>query len=179
MVKSIDLSEKIELDKNKKHTIEVVVDRIVIKEDVQTRLADSLKQRLSWRRSESLSILWIKRSCCSAQNLACPECGFSVEELAPRMFSFNSPFGACPDCDGLGSQMIVDPDLLVPDTKLTIEEGAFEAWAGSTSNYYPQFLAAVCEHYEIPRNVPVSETNSDQMKSYLLWNRRREDSFPL
>ena len=105
MARSIELSEKIELEKNKKHTIEVVVDRIVVKDDVQTRLADSLETALEvgeW--SESSSISWSKKSCCSAQNLACPECGFSIEELAPRMFSFNSPFGACPDCDGLGSQ---------------------------------------------------------------------------
>jgi excinuclease ABC subunit A len=164
---TVDLAEKIELDKNKKHTIEVVVDRIVIKEDVQTRLADSLETALKLANGRVIVDIIDKEELLFSQNLACPECGFSVEELAPRMFSFNSPFGACPDCDGLGSQMIVDPDLLVPDMKLTIEEGAFEAWAGSTSNYYPQFLAAVCEHYSIPRNVPVSEINSDQMKVIL------------
>lgn len=164
---TVDLAEKIELDKNKKHTIEVVVDRIVIKEDVQTRLADSLETALKLANGRVIVDIFDKEELLFSQNLACPECGFSVEELAPRMFSFNSPFGACPDCDGLGSQMIVDPDLLVPDAKLTIEEGAFEAWAGSTSNYYPQFLAAVCEHYSIPRNVPVSEINSDQMKVIL------------
>lgn len=164
---TVDLAEKIELDKNKKHTIEVVVDRIVIKEDVQTRLADSLETALKLANGRVIVDIIDKEELLFSQNLACPECGFSVEELAPRMFSFNSPFGACPDCDGLGSQMIVDPDLLVPDMKLTIEEGAFEAWAGSTSNYYPQFLAAVCEHYSIPRNVPVSEVSSDQMKVIL------------
>jgi excinuclease ABC subunit A len=164
---TIDLSEKIELDKNKKHTIDVVVDRIVVKDDVQTRLADSLETALKLANGRVIVDIMDKEELLFSQNLACPECGFSVEELAPRMFSFNSPFGACPDCDGLGSQMIVDPDLLVPDMKLTIEEGAFEAWAGSTSNYYPQFLAAVCEHYGIPRNVPVSEISSDQMKVIL------------
>lgn len=162
-----DLSEKIELDKNKKHTIDVVVDRIVVKDDVQTRLADSLETALKLANGRVIVDIMEKEELLFSQNLACPECGFSVEELAPRMFSFNSPFGACPDCDGLGSQMIVDPDLLVPDNKLTIEEGAFEAWAGSTSNYYPQFLAAVCEHYKIPRNVPVSEISNDQMKVIL------------
>ncbi|TXK80915.1 excinuclease ABC subunit UvrA [Paenibacillus sp. N3.4] len=164
---TLDLSEKIELDKNKKHTIEVVVDRIVVKEDVQTRLADSLETALKLANGRVIVDIMDKEELLFSQNLACPECGFSVEELAPRMFSFNSPFGACPECDGLGSQMIVDPDLLVPDNKLTIEDGAFEAWAGSTSNYYPQFLAAVCEHYKIPRNVPVSEISSDQMKVIL------------
>lgn len=164
---TIDLSEKIELDKNKKHTIDVVVDRIVIKEDVQTRLADSLETALKLANGRVIVDIIDKEELMFSQNLACPECGFSVEELAPRMFSFNSPFGACPECDGLGSQMIVDPDLLVPDMKLTIEEGAFEAWAGSTSNYYPQFLAAVCEHYSIPRNVSVSGLSSEQMKVIL------------
>ncbi|KRE97913.1 ABC-ATPase UvrA [Paenibacillus sp. Soil766] len=164
---TVDLSEKIELDKNKKHTIDVVVDRIVVKDDVQTRLADSLETALKLANGRVIVDVMEKEELLFSQNLACPECGFSVEELAPRMFSFNSPFGACPDCDGLGSQMIVDPDLLVPDMKLTIEEGAFEAWAGSTSNYYPQFLAAVCEHYKIPRNVPVSEISSDQLKVIL------------
>ncbi|MZQ85739.1 excinuclease ABC subunit UvrA [Paenibacillus sp. 5J-6] len=164
---TIDLSEKIELDKNKKHTIDVVVDRIVIKEDVQTRLADSLETALKLANGRVIVDIIDKEELMFSQNLACPECGFSVEELAPRMFSFNSPFGACPECDGLGSQMIVDPELLVPDMKLTIEEGAFEAWAGSTSNYYPQFLAAVCEHYSIPRDVSVSELTSEQMKVIL------------
>ncbi|OPH54515.1 excinuclease ABC subunit A [Paenibacillus ferrarius] len=164
---TLDLSEKIELDKNKKHTIDVVVDRIVIKEDVATRLADSLETALKLANGRVIVDIIDQEELMFSQNLACPECGFSVEELAPRMFSFNSPFGACPDCDGLGSQMIVDPDLLVPDMKLTIEEGAFEAWAGSTSNYYPQFLAAVCEHYNIKRNVSVSELTSEQMKVIL------------
>ncbi|NOV00428.1 excinuclease ABC subunit UvrA [Paenibacillus planticolens] len=164
---TMDLGEKIELDKNKKHTIDVVVDRIVIKEDVQTRLADSLETALKLANGRVIVDVIDQEELMFSQNLACPECGFSVEELAPRMFSFNSPFGACSECDGLGSQMIVDPDLLVPDTKLTIEEGAFEAWAGSTSNYYPQFLAAVCEHYSISRTVPVAELSSEQMKVIL------------
>lgn len=83
------------------------------------------------------------------------------------MFSFNSPYGACPECDGLGMKMVVDPDLLLPDRSKSIEEGAFLAWAGSTSNYYPQFLKAVSEHYGIPQNVPVSELTSEQMKKLL------------
>ncbi|MEK8131776.1 excinuclease ABC subunit UvrA [Paenibacillus filicis] len=162
-----DLSETIELEKNKKHTIEVVVDRIVVKEDVQSRLADSLETALKLADGRVIVDVMEKEELLFSQNLACPECGFSIEELAPRMFSFNSPFGACPDCDGLGQKMIVDPDLLVPDAKLTIENGAFEAWAGSTSNYYPQFLAAVCEHYGIPRDIPVSELTKEQMNKLL------------
>ncbi|WP_040952480.1 excinuclease ABC subunit UvrA [Gorillibacterium massiliense] len=158
-----DLSETIELEKNKKHTIEVVVDRIVIKSDVHARLADSLETALKMGEGKVLVDVMEHEELLFSQNLACPECGFSMDELSPRMFSFNSPFGACPECDGLGSKMIVDPELLAPDRSKTIEDGAFEAWAGSTSNYYPQFLAAVCRHYGIPMDIPVSEMQSDHL----------------
>jgi excinuclease ABC subunit A len=164
---NMDLSEKIELDKNKKHNIEVVVDRIVVKDDVQSRLADSLETALKLGEGRVIVDMMDEGELLFSQNLACPECGFSIEELAPRMFSFNSPFGACPDCDGLGSKMIIDPDLLVPNPQLSIEQGAFEAWAGSTSNYYPQFLAAVCEHYKISKTIPVAELTAEQMKKLL------------
>ncbi|MDF2813886.1 MAG: uvrA [Paenibacillus sp.] len=162
-----DLSEKIELDKNKKHSIEVVVDRIIVKDDVHSRLADSLETALKLSEGRVLVDVMEQEELLFSQKLACPECGFSIEELAPRMFSFNSPYGACPDCDGLGVKMIVDPDLLVPNAELTIDDGAFEAWAGSTSNYYPQFLASVCQHYAIPRDVPVSSLTAEQMKKLL------------
>ncbi len=162
-----DLSDKIELEKNKKHNIEVVVDRIVIKEDIASRLADSIEMALKLSDGQVIVDVMEKEELLFSSKLACPECGFSIDELAPRMFSFNSPFGACPECDGLGAKMIVDPDLLVPDTSRTIEDGAFEAWAGSTSNYYPQFLNAVCTHYGIPRDVPVADLTTEQMKKLL------------
>lgn len=162
-----DLSENIELEKNKKHTIEVVVDRIVIKEDVEPRLADSIETALKLSGGQILVDIIGQEELRFSSNFACPICGFSMEELSPRMFSFNSPFGACPECDGLGVKMIVDPDLLVPDQEKSIEEGAFEAWAGSTSNYYPQFLKSVCEHYNIPQDVPVSQLTPDQMEKLL------------
>lgn len=162
-----ELSEKIELEKNKKHSIEVVVDRIVVKSDIHSRLADSLETALKLSEGRVLVDIIDQEELLFSSNLACPECGFSVEELAPRMFSFNSPYGACPECDGLGAKMIVDPDLLVPDTTKSIDDAAFLAWAGSTSNYYPQFLSAVCEHYDIPQNVPVSELSPEQMKKLL------------
>lgn len=162
-----DLSEAIELEKNKKHTIEVVVDRIVVKEDVQARLADSIETALKISGGQLLVDIIGQEELRFSSNFACPICGFSMEELSPRMFSFNSPFGACPDCDGLGVKMIVDPELLVPDPSKTIENGAFDAWAGGTSNYYPQFLRSVCEHYKIPTDVPVSELSADQMNKLL------------
>lgn len=162
-----DLAEKIELEKNKKHSIEVVVDRIVVKDDVATRLADSLETALKLSDGKVIVDIIDKEELMFNSNLACPICGFSMEELAPRMFSFNSPFGACPECDGLGAKMVIDPELLVPDRSRSIDDGAFEAWAGSTSNYYPQFLAAVCAHYGIPTNVPVSELTDKQMNTIL------------
>ncbi|WP_020619569.1 excinuclease ABC subunit UvrA [Paenibacillus daejeonensis] len=162
-----DLSEEITLEKNKKHTIELVVDRIVVKDDVQTRLADSLETALKIAEGKVLVDVMGQEELLFSSSLACPECGFSIDELSPRMFSFNSPFGACPDCDGLGSKMIVDPDLLVPNPDKSIEEGAFEAWAGSTSNYYPQFLKSVCKHYGIPLDKPVSELPPEMLKKLL------------
>ncbi|MGG4394280.1 excinuclease ABC subunit UvrA [Paenibacillus thiaminolyticus] len=162
-----DVSETIELEKNRKHNIEVVVDRIVVKDDVQARLADSIETALHMSGGRIIVDIIGEEELVFSSNLACPECGFSIDELSPRMFSFNSPFGACPDCDGLGVKMIVDPELLVPDSQKTIEDGAFEAWAGSTSNYYPQFLQAVCEHYGIPTDVPVSQLEPEQMTKLL------------
>lgn len=162
-----DLSEDIELEKNKKHTIEVVVDRIVVKDDVETRLTDSLETALKLSGGKILVDIIGQEELLFSSTFACPICGFSIEELAPRMFSFNSPFGACTECDGLGMNMLVDPDLLIPDAEKSIEEGAFLAWTGSTSNYYPQFLKSVCEHFKIPQNVPVSSLSPDHMTKLL------------
>ncbi|MFB5763795.1 excinuclease ABC subunit UvrA [Paenibacillus medicaginis] len=162
-----DLSEPIELEKNKKHTIEVVVDRIVVKEDVRARLADSIETALKLSGGQLLVDIIGQEELRFSSNFACPICGFSIEELAPRMFSFNSPFGACPDCDGLGVKMVVDPELLVPDPRRSVEKGAFEAWSGGTSTYYPQFLKSVCEHFDIPQEVPVSELTQGQMSIIL------------
>ncbi|MFD2615584.1 excinuclease ABC subunit UvrA [Paenibacillus gansuensis] len=162
-----EVTEKIELEKNKKHNIELVIDRIVIKDEVETRLADSIETALKWGEGKVLVDVIDKEELMFSSNLACPECGFSIDELSPRMFSFNSPFGACAECDGLGSKMIVDPDLLVPDPGKSIDQGAFEAWAGSTSNYYPQFLDSVCKHYGIPTDKPVKDLTPEQMKKLL------------
>ncbi|CQR58559.1 excinuclease ABC subunit UvrA [Paenibacillus riograndensis] len=162
-----EVTEDIVLEKNKKHTIEVVVDRIVIKDDVQTRLTDSLETALKLSGGQILVDIIGQEELLFSSSFACPVCGFSIEELAPRMFSFNSPFGACPECDGLGMKMVVDPDLLIPDQEKSIEEGAFLAWTGSTSNYYPQFLKSVCEHFGIPQNVPVSSLSPEHMNKLL------------
>jgi len=162
-----DLSEEIELEKNKKHTIEVVVDRIVIKGEVESRLTDSLETALKLSGGQIIVDIIDQEELLFSASFACPVCGFSIEELAPRMFSFNSPFGACTECDGLGVKMVVDPDLLIPDMEKSVAEGAFLAWTGSTSNYYPQFLKSVCEHFKIPQNVPVSALTPEQMNKLL------------
>lgn len=162
-----DLSENIELEKNKKHSIEVIVDRIVVKEDVRSRLSDSIETALKMSGGQLLVDIIGQEELRFSSNFACPICGFSMDELSPRMFSFNSPFGACQECDGLGAKMVIDPDLLIPNPDKSIEQGAFEAWAGSTSNYYPQFLRSVCEHFEIPQDVPVSELTKEQMDKLL------------
>ncbi|MDQ0089950.1 excinuclease ABC subunit A [Paenibacillus anaericanus] len=162
-----DLSENIELEKNKKHSIEVIVDRIVVKEDVRSRLSDSIETALKMSGGQLLVDIIGQEELRFSSNFACPICGFSIDELSPRMFSFNSPFGACQECDGLGAKMVIDPDLLIPNPDKSIEQGAFEAWAGSTSNYYPQFLRSVCEHFDIPQDVPVSELTKEQMDKLL------------
>lgn len=162
-----DLSESIELEKNKKHTIEVVVDRIVVKEDIEARLADSIETALNLSGGQLLVDIMGQEELRFSSNFACPICGFSMEELTPRMFSFNTPFGACPDCDGLGVEMIVDPELLVPDMGKSVEEGAFAAWSGGTSTYYPQFLKSVCAHFGIPLDKPVSTFSQEQMNKLL------------
>ncbi|GAB6991369.1 excinuclease ABC subunit UvrA [Paenibacillus pini] len=162
-----ELAENIELEKNKKHTIEVVVDRIVIKEGVESRLADSIETALKLSGGQLLVDVIDQEELRFSSNFACPICGFSMEELSPRMFSFNSPFGACQECDGLGVKMIVDPDLLIPDMDKSIEDGAFLAWTGSTSNYYPQFLSSVCAHFGIPQDVPVGKLKSEDMDKLL------------
>ncbi|SEL33703.1 excinuclease ABC subunit A [Paenibacillus sp. cl141a] len=162
-----DLSESIELEKNKKHTIEVVVDRIVVKEDIEARLADSIETALNLSGGQLLVDIMGQEELRFSSNFACPICGFSMEELTPRMFSFNTPFGACPDCDGLGVEMIVDPELLVPDMSKSVEEGAFAAWSGGTSTYYPQFLKSVCAHFGIPLDKPVSTFSQEQMNKLL------------
>ncbi|MCL6445214.1 MAG: excinuclease ABC subunit UvrA, partial [Alicyclobacillus sp.] len=163
----VDLADPIKLEKNKKHNIEVVVDRIVIKPDVQGRLADSLETALGLAGGIVLADVIGQDELLFSQNLACPNCGFSVEELAPRMFSFNSPFGACEACSGLGVNMEIDEDLLIPDPTRTIADGAIVPWAGSTSTYYPQLLEAACAHYGIPVDVPVADIPQEQLDKLL------------
>ena len=123
-----DLTEEIPLDKNKKHNIEIVVDRLVIKEDIHRRLTDSVETAAALAGGlVVINIVGEDRDILFSQNYACEDCGISIEELSPRMFSFNNPYGACPTCTGLGAQLKVDPDLIIPNRKLSILEGAITA----------------------------------------------------
>jgi len=151
---TIELTDEIELDKNKKHSIEVVVDRLVVRPDVEGRLADSLETALRLADGRAIIDKMDGTELLFSEHHACPICGFSIGELEPRMFSFNSPFGACPTCDGLGTKLDVDPELVIPDPSKTLKEGAVVAWQPTSSQYYPQLLASMCKHFDIDMDVP-------------------------
>jgi len=158
-----EVAESITLEKNKKHTIEVVVDRIVVRPDLGTRLADSLETALGLSGGLVGIDVIGQEDLLFSQNFACPTCGFSVGELAPRMFSFNSPFGACEACTGLGVHMEVDEELVIPDWSKSVAEGAVVPWLGSTSTYYPQLLASACKSFGVPTDIAVAEISKEQM----------------
>lgn len=152
-----DLGDEIVLEKNKKHSIEVVIDRIVVKEGIAARLADSLEAALKLGEGRVLIDIMDVEELVFSEHHACPLCGFSISELEPRMFSFNSPYGACPDCDGLGSKLEVDLDLVVPNRDLSLKAHAIAPWEPTSSQYYPQLLESVCNHYGIDMDIPVRE----------------------
>lgn len=163
----LDLGEEIELEKNKKHSIEVVVDRIVVKEGIASRVADSLETALKLGEGKVIVDVIGEEELLFSENHACPLCGFSIGELEPRMFSFNSPFGACPECDGLGSKLEVDVDLVIPNKDLTLKQHAIAPWEPTSSQYYPQLLEAVCGHYGIDMDIPVKDIPDSQLDKIL------------
>lgn len=154
-----DLSETIQLEKNKKHTIEIVVDRLVIHSDIRSRLADSVETASSL--SGGLTIINVVdgKDYLFSQNYACPEHGISVEELTPRMFSFNSPFGACPKCAGLGVFMKIDPKLILPDQSLSISRGGLKAsgWAMEGNTIAAMYLNGLAKHYHFSLDTPIGK----------------------
>ncbi|KQC46049.1 ABC-ATPase UvrA [Geobacillus sp. Sah69] len=162
-----ELTEDIELERNKKHSIDVVVDRIIIKDGIASRLADSLETALKLADGKVVVDVIGEGELLFSEKHACPYCGFSIGELEPRLFSFNSPFGACPDCDGLGVKLEVDLDLVIPNDELTLKEHAIAPWEPQSSQYYPQLLEAVCRHYGIPMDVPVKELPKEQLAKIL------------
>jgi excinuclease ABC subunit A len=168
-----ELEEEITLEKNKKHSIEIIVDRLVIKEGLEKRLADSLEVALKY--GDGLVIIAVidGEEMLFSSTFACPECGFSVEDLAPRMFSFNSPYGACPECSGLGSKAEMDPDLVVPDRRRSLQEGAIAPWRPGTQGYYQQQLSAVAVHYSIDMDTPFADLPEEKQKLLLAGCRER------
>jgi excinuclease ABC subunit A len=149
-----DLSEEIVLDKNKKHTIEVLVDRLVVKEGGGKRLADSLATALNL--SEGIVKVEVGggEELVFSEKFACVDCGISYPEISPRMFSFNNPYGACPQCDGLGTTNYFDPDLIIPNQEVSIREGAVIPWQGRNSMYFHQTLQSLADHYRIDLYTP-------------------------
>ena len=171
-----ELSEEIKLDKNKKHTIEVVVDRVVIKDGIMRRLADSVETAASLANGLVIAdVVSENRQILFSQNYACPDCGISIEELTPRMFSFNTPYGACPKCDGLGMQLLVDPDLIIPDDSLSINGGAIKAtgWGSSADSIAAMYYNALAEKYGFTLDTPISEL-PDGVKDILLYGSKGE-----
>ncbi|WP_077619484.1 excinuclease ABC subunit UvrA [Bacillus sinesaloumensis] len=162
-----ELSDDIELEKNKKHSIEVVIDRIVVKDGVSARLSDSLEAALRLGEGKVIIDVIGEEELLFSELHSCPLCGFSIGELEPRMFSFNSPFGACPDCDGLGSKLEVDPELVIPDWDLSLRKHAIAPWEPTSSQYYPQLLESVCIHYGIDMDIPVKDIPKHLMDKVL------------
>ena len=163
-----DLSEEIKLEKNKKHTIEIVVDRLVIKPEIRSRLADSLETALSLAGGIAL-VDADGQELTFSSNYACPEHDISIEELNPRMFSFNAPYGACEKCTGLGTFLKVDPDLVIPNKRLTIREGAIRAsgWYYAEGGIAQMYYEGLAEHYHFSLDVPVGKLPKEAIEVLL------------
>ncbi|CAM3178365.1 excinuclease ABC subunit UvrA [Lactococcus hircilactis] len=172
-----DVTEAPVLDKNKKHTIEIVIDRIVVKEGIRSRLFDSVEAAL--HQSEGYVVIdkMDGKPLLFSEFYACPVCGFTVPELEPRLFSFNAPFGSCPDCDGLGLKQEVDVDLVVPDETKTLSQGAISAWNPISSNYYPTMLKCMCDDFGIDMDTPWEELSDDEKQIILYGSGDRQFHF--
>ena len=173
-----DLSEEIKLEKNKKHSIEIVVDRLVIRDDIARRLTDSVE--IASGLSGGLVVINVvgeDRDILFSQNYACEDCGVSIEELTPRMFSFNNPYGACPTCTGLGSQLKVDPDLVIPNKNLSILEGAITAsgWSNIKSDGISRmYFDALSKKYRFKLDTPVKDLSKEVMDVILYGTKGEE-----
>jgi len=152
-----DISEVPALEKNKKHDIAIIVDRIVIKEGIRSRLFDSFESALRLADGYAVVDVIDQEEMLFSEHYSCPYCGFTVGELEPRLFSFNAPFGACPECDGLGIKLEVDVDLVVPDPTKTLHQGALIPWNPISSNYYPQMLEQACLYFDVDFDKPFED----------------------
>ncbi len=168
-----DLAEEIALEKNKRHDIDLVIDRLILKDGVRKRLRDSLE--LAAARAEGLVRIVTTggEEMLFSEKYACPDCGISIPELTPRMFSFNNPYGACPDCNGLGSSMRFTEYLVVPDAGLSLRDGAIAPWAGRQSLYYYNLLDALCDHYGFDVNTPFNKL-PEKIQKMLLYGSGNE-----
>ncbi len=156
-----DVDEELDLNKNQMHSIDIVVDRIVVKDGIRSRLFDSFEAALRLSGGYAVADLIDGEPILFSEHYACPICGFTVGELEPRLFSFNAPFGACPDCDGLGMKLEIDPDLIIPDDTKTLSEGAVAPWNPSSSKYYPDMLAQACAQADIDMDTPWKDLSKD------------------
>lgn len=159
--------DEIELAKTKKHDISVVVDRIVVKESARSRIADSVQ--IALKKSDGIMMVDVvgDKEIIFSEKLACPDCNLSFEELTPRIFSFNAPYGACERCAGLGADFVVDPDLVVPDKSISLNQGAIYAWATrSATTYYHDLLSSVCSAYKIDMDAPFE--NLSKKEQYII-----------
>jgi excinuclease ABC subunit A len=173
--KLYEIDEVPDLNKKLKHDIEVVVDRLVIRDDLGNRLADSVETAL--RLAEGLIIVEnadSKEQTVYSEKFACPVSGFTIPEIEPRLFSFNSPHGACPNCDGLGVKLYVDPDLVVPDTTKSIDDGAVEPWSGGFAPFYLQAMEAVAKHYGFKTTTPWNKLKQEH-RDYILYGSGDDD----
>jgi len=172
----VELGSDIKLKKNVKHTIEAVVDRLIVKKRAARRLADSVETAL--RTSGGTVLINIKkRDLLFSEQSACLHCNISYEELTPRMFSFNSPYGACPDCGGLGQKMEVDPNLVIPDPSLPLNHGAVHPWKSDNANWYRYMLKGVAEHYGFKLSTPFEKLPVRLQEVILYGSGREEISF--
>lgn len=165
-----DLDSVPELDKNKKHTVNVVIDRIIIKEEIRSRLFDSFESALRLSDGYAIADVIGGDPIPFSEQYACPICGFTVGELEPRLFSFNAPTGACPECEGLGLKLEVDIDLVVPDQTKTLKEGAIVPWNPISSQYYPQMLEQFCKSVGIDMDTPFNKLSKKQQQQILYGN---------
>ena len=172
-----ELDEEIKLEKNKKHNVEIVVDRLIVRPDIQQRLTDSVETASALSGGlVVINLLREEQDLMFSQNYACEDCGISIEELTPRMFSFNNPFGACPTCTGLGSQLKVDPTLIVPDEKLSILEGAIQAsgWGNIRSDGISRmYFEALAKKYHFSLSTPWNEL-ADEVRDIILYGTKGE-----
>ena len=166
----MEIDDEIRLDKNRKHTIEIVVDRLIVREGIQKRLTDSIETALNLAGGLLVIDVMGKEELLFSQNYACPDCGISIEELTPRMFSFNNPYGACPECDGLGVLLKIDPDLVIPDKTKSFAEGAVVSGGFNFSDedsYGRMYLDAMAKHYGFSVHTPVKDLPEEILNKVL------------